>query len=420
MTQEQIIDLLCSKCSKKVLDWDAIKDLVIKLKPVINDIIHTDETILSLLYCYFNPQNGDKLTELTELFIENGYNVNANDGSNGGICLHQLCWSECTEHITEVAKILLDYGANPFYFVGEEDEDIGILNSIAWKLGYWIVGDMYSANIYEAYYELIDYAQKGLDYHKIFSVTQCINKPLRKVEKALVDDKEILIFWFDEYPLIASHYLDFIVNQLTVSSCVNKTDITEQFSEIIGSNFKNLYFLSQEIAYMRFDNKKRLLFTRTFNSNNSKGLHTALLDDKNYFADLLHKKVDYVFTETGKTYAEDVKRYNEDTLILKCGDNLWAIGTTLKSRYKNQLVCTPLKNPEVFDITRKIKNSQFVVEELLKGKSGTVWGVHLSSPERHLYLRKADFRGIEFVFTSKPVSDLNTIAFNDCEKMDFE
>lgn len=125
-------------------------------------------------------------------------------------------------------------------------------------------------------------------------------------------------------------------------------------------------------------------------------------------------------TETGKTYAEDVKRYNEDTLILKCGDNLWAIGTTLKSRYKNQLVCTPLKNPEVFDITRKIKNSQFVVEELFKGKSGTVWGVHLSSPERHLYLRKADFRGIEFVFTSKPVSDLNTIAFNDCEKMDFE
>ena len=147
-----IYDLL----SKKIIDWHAVELAVKSLGNSINDK-YEEGTILSALYMDANTyENGEILTRLTKLFLDNGYDVTANDEMNGAECLRNLCWSSYDKYVLHTAEMLLDAGANTRMNTDEDDED-GVMDSISWKFGYWNTGDYESANMFVAYY-LIDKA----------------------------------------------------------------------------------------------------------------------------------------------------------------------------------------------------------------------------------------------------------------------
>lgn len=73
-----IYDLL----SQKSIDWSAVELAVKSLGDSINDK-YEEGTILSELYMDANIyKNGEILTRLTKLFLDNGYDVTANDEKN--------------------------------------------------------------------------------------------------------------------------------------------------------------------------------------------------------------------------------------------------------------------------------------------------------------------------------------------------
>lgn len=69
---------------KNKIDWDICESYVKKLSPVINEQLD-DECILSDFMYDFS--RGDRLLKFVRLFLENGFDVNGNNGRNGALCL---------------------------------------------------------------------------------------------------------------------------------------------------------------------------------------------------------------------------------------------------------------------------------------------------------------------------------------------
>ena len=147
---QQLSNLL----SKKVVNWEEVESIIDSLGNHINDK-YDDGTILSELYIDSHSyERGEILVELTKLFLKHGYDVHSNYDFNGAICLHNLCWASYDKYVLHVAELLLNAGANTHINIEGDYED-GILNSISWKLGYWNIGEYNSANMFEAYYQMI-------------------------------------------------------------------------------------------------------------------------------------------------------------------------------------------------------------------------------------------------------------------------
>ena len=94
------------------IDWDAF-DSVLKGFENINAYDDQyEETILSEFIMDGNFYNrGTILADIVRHFLSCGYDVSANDGLNGGLALHALCWSSYDQHILDAAKVLMNAGA---------------------------------------------------------------------------------------------------------------------------------------------------------------------------------------------------------------------------------------------------------------------------------------------------------------------
>ncbi|SFR69721.1 hypothetical protein [[Clostridium] aminophilum] len=167
------------------------------------------------------------MSVLTEIFLENGFDVKENSGHNGASCLLQLCWSFYDQYILDVAELLLDAGADPTVKTSEDDER-GVMDSIDGKLDYWSMGEMTdcpteyydSANIFEAYYAMVDRALEHKDYHGIRAFWVSVGYRVNKVEEIAVPHwnkneslkRRTLLFHADGIILAASDFVDFVVN----------------------------------------------------------------------------------------------------------------------------------------------------------------------------------------------------------------
>lgn len=258
-----IYDLL----SKKIIDWNAVELAVKSLGDSLNDK-YEEGTILSKLYMDANTYgNGEILTRLTKLFLDNGYDVTANDEMNGAECLRNLCWSSYDKYVLHTAEMLLDAGANTRVNTDEDDED-GVLDSISWKFGYWNTGDYEAANMFVAYYEMVQAERAGEDYHGIRNVDDCIGCALTKVElmgrgeKGQEDYsfKDSLILWFGTMPLVVDRYVEFVVNPNKVRKEDNTVDISDSFSSMLGKKLVGLKYKSASEAEMLFDDSAKFIF----------------------------------------------------------------------------------------------------------------------------------------------------------------
>lgn len=91
------------------IDWDAFDSVLKGLEDINAYDEHDEETILSefIMDGEFYKR-GFILADVVRHFLACGYDVSANDGLNGGLALHSLCWSSYDHYVLEAAKVLMN------------------------------------------------------------------------------------------------------------------------------------------------------------------------------------------------------------------------------------------------------------------------------------------------------------------------
>ena len=264
---EQLSKLL----SKRSVNWIEIEEIIKSLGNHINDK-YDDGTILSELYFDSHSyERGEILVKLTQLFLQYGYDVHANDDFNGAICLHNLCWSSYDKYVLHAAELLLNVGANTHIKIDDDDED-GILNSISWKLGYWNTGEYESANMFEAYYQMVQAEQAGEDYHGIRDASDCLNMTATKVECFNIPDiannritfNDAIVIWFNKIPLVIDKRVELVVNPNRVNKELQRVDLTTEFSKIIGHKFIKYKYSDAGCVSLFFSNDIKLVLSNNW------------------------------------------------------------------------------------------------------------------------------------------------------------
>lgn len=262
-----IIDGIKKEISKKKIDWKRVEKYVMSLGEQINSYNEEDEeTILSEIYSsHYQP--GCVNERLTDLFIKHGFDVAANDGNNGASCLNALCWSSYDKYILHIAEKLLDVGADSTIPCDESDEDDthkGVLDSIAWKFGYWNTGEYDSANMFVAYYEMVYRQQKGKKYQGIRAFRDAVGDVVEKVEKLEVlnhknEVRTSYLLRCGRHQLVANDYVEFIVNPYARDEAISVVDVSYEFRKIIGAHVRGLRYFNSSLAKLSFDNGCALL-----------------------------------------------------------------------------------------------------------------------------------------------------------------
>ena len=283
------------------IDWDAFDSVLKGLEDINAYDEHDEETILSefIMDGEFYKR-GFILADVVRHFLACGYDVSANDGLNGGLALHSLCWSSYDHYVLEAAKVLMNAGAPVKYRTSGDDsneEPECLLGSIGWKIsGAWMVDKDYAwANILEAYYAMTEANIAGKDYNTIDNYFACIGKPLTAVsainvggKPALYDEgavsvySEPLILWFENKPLVVSCYTDFVVNPVYADGKKDDlADVTTAFSSLTGTTLKEVQYIGATICYFEFSNGKRLFFAgRDIGDGKRVGTFDILADSK--------------------------------------------------------------------------------------------------------------------------------------------
>ena len=254
---------LYSLLNKKVINWEAVETILANNHQYINEFDEKfSQSLLAILLesCFY--KRGESALKLTKLFLKHGFDVNANNTWNGSSCLHYLCWGIYDYHILDIAELLLDAGANTHNLMDDDTpEDEGVLDSISSKLGYWNLGAYEEANIFEAYYDMIEREQAGLSYKGIRAFRASVGDRVERVflikHNSLSKPNEIrssMILATENRSLVISDYCDFIVSPYALGDAIEVIDITEQYNKIVGSRIRGLRFSDATTAKLSFDN----------------------------------------------------------------------------------------------------------------------------------------------------------------------
>lgn len=421
------------------IDWDAFDSVLKGLEDINAYDDQYEETILSEFI-----MNGDFykrgfiLADVVRHFLACGYDVSANDGLNGGLALHALCWSSYDHYVLEAAKILMNAGAPVKYRTSDDDpneEPKGLLGSISWKLsGAWMVDKDYVwANTLEAYYAMTEANIAGKAYNAIDNYFACIGKSLTAVsaikdgenltiqnEGVLTVFAELIVMWFGDKPLVVSCYTDFVVNPVYADDKKNGLcDISSMFSSIIEATLKEVQYIGTTICYFEFDNGQRLFFASR-DIGNRKRVGTLEIRAKGNTVDIERLKIESICGINGTTFASTVTDYEEDAIALFCDDAAYLLylrpGTT--DRY--QFGICPCTRALLSEYTR-----QYPLQQPKK----TTWiynqnnlsAVRLDFPEGHLYMAATEYYDIEIQFSDKIYNplDYNVLPRKEGKHMEF-
>lgn len=401
------------------IDWDSF-DSVLKSFENIN--VYDDqyeETILSEFIMDGNFYNrGTILADIVRHFLSCGYDVSANDGLNGGLALHALCWSSYDRYILDAAKVLMNAGAPVNYRTRDDDlndEPEGLLGSISWKLsGAWMVDKDYAwANTLEAYYAMTEANIAGKDYSSIDNYFACIGKNLTSVsainvggKSALYDEgaisvySEPLIMWFEDKPLVVSCYTDFVVNPVYADDKKDSlSDVTAVFSSLIGATLQEVQYIGTTICYFGFSNGKRLFFaSRDIGDRKRVGTFDILADSKK--VDVEQLRIECFCAINGRTFASTVTEYSEDAIALFCDDAAYLLYLRPGTANRYQFGICPCAKELLTEYTR-----QYPLQQPLKATwiydQNNLSAVRLDFPEGHLYMAATEYYDIELQLSDK-------------------
>ena len=130
-----IVSKLSAIIEKEPIDWDAFDSVLMGVENINAYDDQYEETLLSEFIMEGDfYKRGFILADVVRHFLACGYDVSANDGLNGGLALHSLCWSSYDYYILEAAKVLMNAGAPVKYSTSDDDpneEPEGLLGSIS-------------------------------------------------------------------------------------------------------------------------------------------------------------------------------------------------------------------------------------------------------------------------------------------------
>ena len=261
---------------KNKIDWETCEAYVKKLSPVINEQLDDECVLSSFMHDFYS---GDGLLKFVSLFLENSFDVNGNNGRNGALCLHELCWSTYDEDILQIAEVLLDKGADstlPYDENEAEENEAGVLDTIGFKMSYWTSGSCETENLFTAYYKMIERHQQNKDYHGIRAFREAVGLKITKVEKISISDNlpkdntfEGLIFWSANTPIAVFKQPELYIYPQVLEEAKERVDISDEFTQIIGSKIKGLQYTCAHSARLNFDNGKTVMLCNNY-----------LMDDK--------------------------------------------------------------------------------------------------------------------------------------------
>ena len=408
-TTGNIVSKLSAIIEKEPIDWDAFDSVLIGAENINAYDEKYEETLLSEFIMEGNFYNrGFILADVVRHFLACGYDVSANDGLNGGLALHSLCWSSYDHYILEAAKILMNAGAPVKYRTSDDDpneEPEGLLGSISWKLsGAWMVDKNYTwANILEAYYAMTEANIAGKAYNSIDSYLACIGKPLSSVSAIKSEDKlslqndgvlsvysEPIVMWFGDKPLAISCYTDFVVNPVYADDNKNELcDVTSAFSSVVGATLKDVQYIGTTICYFEFDNGRRIFFASR-DIGNRKRVGTFEIRAIGEAVNIEHLKIESICGINGTAFASTVTNYEENAIALFCGDEAYLLYLCIGSDNKYKLgVCSCSKEllkeySRQYPLKNHSQISCFYKKDNLKA-------IRIDYPDGHFYMMATEY-----------------------------
>lgn len=396
------------------IDWNHF-DIALKNIEDINIFdAKNEETILSELIhygCFW--EKGAVLKKIIEHFLSNGYDVQANNGCNGGLILSELCWIAYDENIIECVKLLLDAGAPINYKSADDDEEFaGVLGSLEWNLsGAWTPDcDYDKANTLEAYYAIIKAYEANKEYHDIDSFHNCLGKELTRVSY-VGDASELnfrnevsefqgqIVLWFNDLPLVVSNYMVMVINPLLIrENEKNISDISSSFDSLLGAKLTEIRYLDSITNYLEFDNGYRLLFSNYgIGDRKRNGLFEIRPIENAKLEDL---EISEICRAKGVTYSSDSTDYTEQILALFCKDGAYCI---FPDKYKEKTYDIGiLKCSEglIKDYARKFPLSE--ISKIHKfTKNGRLVALRLNCPEGYLYIEADQYYDLNIMLSKE-------------------
>lgn len=389
---KKYVDKIYDALKGRKVDWDNVEAIV---KSIGNDINQCDgeETILSELYNY-NSRDGRVNKKLTEIFLKHGFDVRGNNGLNGASCLSALCWSSYDQYILETAELILhDKPNSERYILDNVAEDgIDVLGDIEMKMGYWMTGEYDSANMFIAYYQMIQRAQQEKDYLGIRAFRNIVGKCVTKVEKAMVCDqekeeyREVYLLHCSEKILIADSRVEFYVNPYIKENVISIDDVSQEFAEVIGSKVRGLRYMNNSLAKLSFDNEKAILVGNSGNNVTQFQIVSAKLDNPLRTG----MEIQNIKLWGSLYYAESVRCFKEHTIVFEtmCGtyglydhETDYGEGVVRLEKFKKEMTQ---------GVRRKLKLQNLVIQHIEYNGSAIKWMV-LACDEGFLYIVATGF-----------------------------
>lgn len=399
--KSKLFDSIVRACEPEQVDWGNVHSLVASLGPEINDR-YEEGTILSELYTDVDAyKQGKKLLEITRIFLSLGYDVHANNGMNGGECLSNLCWSSYDGFILEIAELLLDAGADPNYGYSEGFDKSGTLDDISWKLGSWNTGEYLEANLFEAYYRMIELAQSGEDYHGIRDVSTCVGKHIKKIEKvSLVQGetnkrhKEFFVVWCDEVPLVISETVEIYVDPSIDRFAVGRENLSNQYSDLIGNSVTDFLYMDPTSAQLVLDGGRLLLIIGDeieghpfVHLMDDASQPTVFPNDKNILG---------LYFYTGKRYSIGSRDYEEDTVLIKTDSENYLLYADSEDLTNTQIRVLEIGRIHSRRMDRRLATCDIrFVESFYIDNS--LYCLHFLCDGKHLYLTATEYHEIKLV-----------------------
>ena len=400
---KEIVDKIYKQVNKKEIDWEQLEEYISGLGDEINVYDEEeDESILSELYSS-HSHPGSINIRLTEMFIKHGFDVNANEGKNGESCLCALCWSSYDHYILHVAELLFKAGARDRdgYEKGADDDDEGgVLSSIGWKFGYWNTGEYDSANMFVAYYILAERALAGKKYSGIRAFRDCEGKTVSKVErikeKGVRGDKvrTSYLLHCEDMHLVASDYVEFIINPYAREEAVEIEDASNDFSDIIGAKICGLRYFNSSLAKLSFDNGFAILIGDVCSkATKEKGAWFRLASSNCSELPPIGTDIESIKLWGQIRHSETSTYYREDTIVLNTKQYAYGLYANGEGYLDAYIGVERMDKEVVVDVERAIEVNNIVLKHVEYNDETIKW-VSCSCDEGIIYVVSEGFTDV--------------------------